>query len=133
MTLMGVKFVGKQEFLTRFSMCVRSKTTSAQYLATRFRDPTFEKLMDNYKNLVKVIAIQDLILANPKNRSVSIDFLRKFPHIFHIYYDPSKLKPFCRLTDTALDVSWKETVPLMLLCLLLLMDLFGYCQCLHPE
>ncbi|KAH1196835.1 Protein ROOT PRIMORDIUM DEFECTIVE 1 [Glycine max] len=101
---MGVKFVGKQEFLTRFSMCVRSKTTSAQYLATRFRDPTFEKLMDNYKNLVKVIAIQDLILANPKNRSVSIDFLRKFPHIFHIYYDPSKLKPFCSAINASLPV-----------------------------
>ncbi|RZB81075.1 protein ROOT PRIMORDIUM DEFECTIVE 1-like [Glycine soja] len=127
LTLMGAKFVGKQGHPTRFSMCLRSKTTSAQYVATRFRDPTFEKLMDNYKNLVKVIAVQDLILANPKNPSVSIDFLsklsqklhlnrgataflRKFPHIFHIYYDPSKLKPFCRLTDAALDVSRQEAV-----------------------
>ncbi|KAK7333073.1 hypothetical protein VNO80_29834 [Phaseolus coccineus] len=127
LTVMGVKFVGIMEYPTRFSMCVRSKTTSAQYVASRFRDPTFEKLMDNYKNLVKVISIQDLILANPRNPSVSIDFLsklsqklhlnrgpiaflRKFPHIFDIYYDQSKLKPFCRLTDAALGVTRQEAV-----------------------
>ncbi|XP_057430346.1 protein ROOT PRIMORDIUM DEFECTIVE 1 isoform X2 [Lotus japonicus] len=107
------------------SIVVRSKTTSAQYVAARARDATFEKLMDKYKNLLKVIAVQDLILANPKNPSVSIDFLsrlsqklhlnrgataflRKYPHIFHIYYEPSKLQPYCRLTDAALDVSRKE-------------------------
>ncbi|XP_047172504.1 protein ROOT PRIMORDIUM DEFECTIVE 1-like [Vigna umbellata] len=127
LTLMGVKFMGRLEHPTSFSMFVRSKTTSAQYVASRFRDPTFEKLMDNYKNLVKVIFIQDLILANPKNPSVSIDFLSKlsqklhlnrgataflckFPHIFHIYYDHSKLKPFCRLTDAALGVTRQEAV-----------------------
>lgn len=104
---------------------VRSKTTSIQYVNSRARDPTFEKLMDKYKNLLKVIAVHDLILANPKNRSVSVDFLsnlsqrlhlnrgataflRKFPHIFNIYYEPSKLQPFCRLTDAALDVSRQE-------------------------
>ncbi|KAK7305594.1 hypothetical protein VNO77_43500 [Canavalia gladiata] len=128
LTLTGthiVKFMSKHEHPLCVSTSVRSKTTSSQYVASRFRDPTFEKLMDNYKNLVKVISIEDLILANPKNPSVSIDFLsklsqklhlnrgataflRKFPHIFHIYYEPSKLKPFCRLTDAAVDVSRQE-------------------------
>lgn len=81
--------------------------------------------MDKYKNLVKVIAIQDLILANPKNPCVSIDFLsrlsqklhlnrgatsflRKFPHVFCIYYDPNNSQPFCRLTDTAIEISCQE-------------------------
>lgn len=106
---------GKQHSLG-VSIVVRSKTTSAQYVAARARDSTFEKLMDKYKNLLKVIAVQDLILANPKNPSVSIDFLsrlsqklhlnrgataflRKYPHIFHIYYEPSKLQPYCRLSS----------------------------------
>jgi hypothetical protein len=35
-------------------------------------------------------------------------FLCKFPHIFDVYYEPSKLQPFCRLTDAALDVSRQE-------------------------
>lgn len=81
--------------------------------------------MDKYKNFLKVIAIQDLILANPKNPSVSLDFLsrlsqklhlnrgaasflRKYPHIFHIFYDPNKSQPFCRLTDAASDISRQE-------------------------
>lgn len=106
---------------------IRFKTTSAQYVASRARDPTFEKLMDKYKNLLKVIAIQDLILANPTNNppSVSLDFLsrlsqklhlnrgaasflRKYPHIFHIFYDPVKCQPFCRLTDAANEISRQE-------------------------
>ncbi|KAI4307738.1 hypothetical protein L6164_030892 [Bauhinia variegata] len=107
------------------SIFVRSKSTSAQYVASRARDPTFEKLMDKYKNLLKIIAIQDLILANPKDQSVSVDFLsrlsqklhlnrgathflRKFPHIFHIYYEPTKSQPFCRFTDAALEISRLE-------------------------
>ncbi|KAG2701858.1 hypothetical protein I3843_06G059700 [Carya illinoinensis] len=107
------------------SMGVRSKVTSSQYVASRARDPVFEKLMDKYKHLVKVIAIQDLILANPKNQCVSLDFLsrlsqrlhlnrgaaaflRKYPHIFHIFYNPTKSHPFCRLTDTAFDISCLE-------------------------
>uniref|UniRef100_A0A6N2LD00 PORR domain-containing protein n=1 Tax=Salix viminalis TaxID=40686 RepID=A0A6N2LD00_SALVM len=90
-----------------FSITIRSKTTSAQYVASRARDATFEKLMDKYKNFVKVIAIQDLILSNPNKTPpcISLDFLsklsqklhlnrgapsflRKYPHIFHIFYDP---------------------------------------------
>ncbi|KAL4396098.1 hypothetical protein HN51_000606 [Arachis hypogaea] len=120
-----MKILIKHKHSFGFSISIRLKTTSAQYVASRVRDPTFEKLMDKYKSLFKVIAIQDLILANPGNPSVSIDFLsrlsqklhlnrgatsflRKFPHIFQIYYDPSKLLPFCRLTDAALDVSKQE-------------------------
>jgi len=81
--------------------------------------------MDKNKILLKVIAIQDLILANPKNQSVSPDFLSnlsqklhlnrgstaflcKLPHIFDIYYGPFKLQPFCRLIDAALVVSRQE-------------------------
>ncbi|KAG7653294.1 Plant organelle RNA recognition domain [Arabidopsis suecica] len=108
---------------------VRSTTTSAQYVASRSRDPVFEKLMDKYKNLLKVIAIQDLILANPTADppSLSIDFLsrlsqklhlnrgaasflRKYPHIFHVLYDPVKAEPFCRLTDVALEISRQEAL-----------------------
>ncbi|KAG5252207.1 protein ROOT PRIMORDIUM DEFECTIVE [Salix suchowensis] len=106
---------------------IRSKTTSAQYVASRARDATFEKLMDKYKNFVKVIAIQDLILSNPNKTPpcISLDFLsklsqklhlnrgapsflRKYPHIFHIFYDPTKSQAFCRLTGTALEISRKE-------------------------
>ncbi|KDP20312.1 hypothetical protein JCGZ_06938 [Jatropha curcas] len=109
------------------SITIRWKTTSAQYVASRARDPTFEKLMENYKNLAKVIAIQDLILANPNNSppSVSFDFLsrlsqklhlnrgaasfiRRYPHIFHIFYNPRLSQPFCKLTDTALQISCHE-------------------------
>lgn len=83
--------------------------------------------MEKYKNLVKVIAIQDLILANPtdSNPSVSLDFLsrlsqklhlnrgaasflRKHPHIVHIFHNPTLSQSFCKLTDTALQVSRQE-------------------------
>ncbi|KAJ9166896.1 hypothetical protein P3X46_021585 [Hevea brasiliensis] len=104
----------------------RSKTTSAQYVASRARDPSFEKLMEKYKNLIKVIAIQDLILANPTNSpSVSLDFLsrlsqklhlnrgaasflRRYPHIFHIFHNPTLSQSFCKLTDAALEISRQE-------------------------
>ncbi|GAU18583.1 hypothetical protein TSUD_124140 [Trifolium subterraneum] len=130
MSVMGTHILNfltkhKQQQSLFVSINIRSKTTSVQSVELRARDATFEKLMDKYKNLLKVIAIQDLILANPKNQSVSVDFLsnlsqrlhlnrgataflRKFPHIFNIYYEPSKLQPFCRLTDAALDVSRQE-------------------------
>ncbi|CAA7026425.1 unnamed protein product [Microthlaspi erraticum] len=108
---------------------VRSTTTSGQYVASRSRDPVFEKLMDKYKNLLKVIAIQDLILANPTPDppSVSIEFLsrlsqklhlnrgaasflRKYPHIFHVLYDPAKSQPFCTLTAAAIEISRQEAL-----------------------
>ncbi|KAK9735047.1 hypothetical protein RND81_04G180300 [Saponaria officinalis] len=101
--------------------------SSVQYVATRARDPTFEKYMDNYKNFVKVIAIQDLILANPSRipPSVSVDFLsrlsqklhlnrgalsflRKYPHVFEIFYNQTKSMPFCKLTDKVTEVSQLE-------------------------
>lgn len=109
------------------SMTVRSKTTSTQYVAARARDATFEKLMDTYTELLKVVSIQDLILANPNNPpSVSLDFLsrlsqklhlnrgaasflRKYPHIFHIFYDPAKSQPLCKLTDSTLQISRQES------------------------
>ncbi|KAI3462256.1 hypothetical protein Pfo_018919 [Paulownia fortunei] len=105
----------------------RTKTTSAQYVASRARDPTFEKLMEKYKNLLKVISIQDLILAsNSTPPSVSLDFLhrlsqrlhlnrgpaaflRNYPHIFHIFNHPVKLHPFCTLTPAALKIVRQES------------------------
>ncbi|KAM1032629.1 hypothetical protein ACFX2C_036273 [Malus domestica] len=110
----------RQQFLA-----VRYKTTSSEYVASRARDATFEKLMDKYKNLLKVIAVQDLILANPHDPAVSLDFLsklsqklhlnrgavaflRKYPHIFHIYHVPMKSQTFCRLTDRAAQISKDE-------------------------
>lgn len=118
------RFIIKQPQLG--SIVVRRKTTSSQHVSSRARDPVFEKLMDKYKNLLKVYAIQDLILANPKIPVVSLDFLsrlsqklhlnrgsasflRKYPHIFHIFYDPTKSQPFCRLTDAALQISHQES------------------------
>lgn len=82
--------------------------------------------MEKYKHFVKVISIQDLILANRNNPpSVSVDFLsrlsqnlhlnrgataflRKYPHIFDIFYDPVKSQPFCKLTETASRISRQE-------------------------
>ncbi|GAU39339.1 hypothetical protein TSUD_60900 [Trifolium subterraneum] len=55
--------------------------------------------MDKYKNLLKVIAIQDLILANPKNQSISYPISPKGSIL---------TAPFCRLADAALDVSRQE-------------------------
>uniref|UniRef100_A0A2P2MXA3 PORR domain-containing protein n=1 Tax=Rhizophora mucronata TaxID=61149 RepID=A0A2P2MXA3_RHIMU len=121
-----LKSVLKQPFVT--SMSTRSKTTSAQYVASRPRDATFEKLMEKHKNLLKVIAIQDLILANPPTNSppsVSLDFLnrlsqklhlnrgapsflRKYPHIFRIVYEPNSSQALCKLTDAALEICCLE-------------------------
>ncbi|CAA0813421.1 Ubiquitin carboxyl-terminal hydrolase family protein [Striga hermonthica] len=105
----------------------RTKTTSAQYVASRSRDPTFEKLMDKYKNLLKVISIQDLILASTSDPpAVSLEFLhrlsqrlhlnrgpavflRKYPHIFRVFNHPTKLQPFCSLTPAALEIVHLES------------------------
>ncbi|XP_062093635.1 protein ROOT PRIMORDIUM DEFECTIVE 1 [Humulus lupulus] len=108
------------------SITVRLKTTSSHYVSSRARDPTFEKFMDNYKNLLKVVSIQDLILANPQNPVVSLEFLcklsqklhlnrgsasflRKYPHIFRIFYDPTKSQPLCALTNAALRIAHQES------------------------
>ncbi|KDP27336.1 hypothetical protein JCGZ_20268 [Jatropha curcas] len=68
------------------SITIRWKTTSAQYVASRAREPTFDKLMESIKTLPKVIAIQDLILANPTNNppSVSLDFLSGLSQKLHL-------------------------------------------------
>nr|XP_043622158.1 protein ROOT PRIMORDIUM DEFECTIVE 1 [Erigeron canadensis]XP_043622159.1 protein ROOT PRIMORDIUM DEFECTIVE 1 [Erigeron canadensis] len=111
----------------RLVISIRLKTTSSQYVASRVRDATFEKFMDNYKNLLKVISIQDLILANPNNPpTVSVDFLnrlsqkfhlnrgataflRRYPRIFDIYYDPNLSQPFCKLTPAAMQIAREES------------------------
>ncbi|KAF5175718.1 Root primordium defective [Thalictrum thalictroides] len=112
-----------------FSIRIRFKTTSAQYVAARARDPTFEKLMKNYKNLLKVFSIQDLILANPRNPTLAVDvistvaqklhlnrgaiaFLRKYPHIFSLFNNREKFQPFCKLTEKALQISRQEAAAL---------------------
>ncbi|KAH7848249.1 hypothetical protein Vadar_000100 [Vaccinium darrowii] len=110
-----------------FTTTLRSKTTSSQYVSSRARDPTFEKLMTHYKNLLKVISIQDLILASPNNPpSISLDFLNrlsqtlhlnrgaaaflhKYPHIFHVFYNPSHSQPYCRLTEKAVEITRLES------------------------
>ncbi|KAI3513884.1 hypothetical protein L1887_12105 [Cichorium endivia] len=110
---------------THSPISIRLKTTSSQYVASRIRDATFEKFMDKYKNLQKVISIQDLILANPNNQSVSVDFLnrlsqklhlnrgatsflRKYPRVFQIFYDPTYSQPYCKLTPLAIKISQEE-------------------------
>lgn len=116
----------------RSLLSIRLKTTSSQYVASRVRDATFEKLMDKYKNLLKVVSIQDLILANRSNNppSVSVDFLnrlsqklhlnrgataflRKYPRIFEIFYDPSLSQPYCKLTPAAMQLSSEESVAIL--------------------
>ncbi|KAG9455827.1 hypothetical protein H6P81_000335 [Aristolochia fimbriata] len=104
----------------------RGKTTSAQYVASRARDPTFEKLMAQYKNLIKVFSIQDLILASPTlsvplpylsrlaqtlhlNRGAT-SFVRKYPHIFELSCDPMNFKPIVKLTKTAFQMSHEESL-----------------------
>ncbi|KAK9153187.1 hypothetical protein Sjap_000667 [Stephania japonica] len=103
----------------------RSKTTSAQHVASRARDPTFEKLMNHYKNLLKVVTIQDLILANPKDPTIplhflsklsqklhlnrgALAFLRKYPKIFQVCYNQSKSQAFCKLTEQAVRIAREE-------------------------
>ncbi|KAF8044241.1 hypothetical protein BT93_A2278 [Corymbia citriodora subsp. variegata] len=68
-------------------MTTRTKTTSAQYVASRARDPTFEKLMEKYKNLLKLVAIQDPILAssNPSS-SILLDFLNRLSQKLHMNF-----------------------------------------------
>lgn len=125
---MATQFMKRITSTPRFApLSLRLKSTSSQYVASRVRDATFEKFMDNYKNLLKVISIQDLILANPNNPpSVSVDFLnrlsqklhlnrgatsflRKYPRIFEIYYDSSHSQPYCKLTPAAMQISKEES------------------------
>lgn len=101
---------------------MRKKTTSAQSVESRHRDPTFEKLMRHQKHVTKIAAIQSLVYANP-DLSVPLSFLsrlsqrlhlsrsapfflRKFPHVFSI----SSAKPLAvRFTDAADEVFRQES------------------------
>ncbi|KZV53822.1 protein ROOT PRIMORDIUM DEFECTIVE 1 [Dorcoceras hygrometricum] len=131
-----IRSAGQKTVAANFLLLCRAKTTSAQYVASRHRDPTFEKLMDDYKNLLKVVSIQDLILtSNSTPPSVSLDFLqrlsqtlhlnrgsaaflRKYPRIFRIFNHPTKLQPFCTLTPAAFHLvrlesdSIEKSIPL---------------------
>ncbi|KAJ3672283.1 hypothetical protein LUZ60_007004 [Juncus effusus] len=79
----------------------RHKTTSAQYVAERHRDATFEKLMETYKPYLKALPLIDLILSSPEHTlplhflspSLSqrfhfnrgpLHFIRSFPRVFYI-------------------------------------------------
>lgn len=103
----------------------RFKTTSAQHVAARHLDPTFEKLMDGYKHFLKVVAVQDLILASPA-ASLPLPFLsaaaprlrlsrgaahfvRAFPRVFSLLYDPSASQPVVRLTPAAARITSEES------------------------
>ncbi|KAK1273871.1 hypothetical protein QJS04_geneDACA019194 [Acorus gramineus] len=99
-------------------MC-RTKTTTAQDVAARAMDPTFERLMDGYKNLLKVVSVRDLILSSPDKslplehldnlsqklhlNKGSLHFIRKYPHIF------SFSKPLLNLTDAAIEIHRRES------------------------
>ncbi|KAM1422417.1 hypothetical protein ACFX2I_004553 [Malus domestica] len=49
----------------QYFLAVRYKTTSIEYVASRARDPTFEKLMDKYKNLLKSLLSKISSLQTP--------------------------------------------------------------------
>ncbi|KAK1325065.1 hypothetical protein QJS10_CPA01g00081 [Acorus calamus] len=99
-------------------MC-RTKTTTAQDVAARAMDPTFERLMDGYKNLLKVVSVRDLILSSPDKSLPLYDldklsqklhlnkgashFIHKYPHIF------SFSKPLLSLTDAAIEIHRRES------------------------
>lgn len=124
--LKALQMVVRTVLTRRFSppASTRPKTTSAQHVAARSIDPTFEKLMDKYKHLFKVIAVQDLILASPNealplpllssaaqrlhlNRG-ALAFLRSFPHVFSLDFSfPSE--PLIRLTPAATQISRLES------------------------
>ncbi|GMY21886.1 protein ROOT PRIMORDIUM DEFECTIVE 1-like [Fagus crenata] len=95
---------------------IRLKTTSSQYVSARARDPVFEKLMDKLSQKLHL------------NRGAT-SFLRKFPHVFCIYYDPNNSQPFCRLNETAIEISCQEaeainaSLPLVVDCLLRLLSM----------
>ncbi|MQM00969.1 hypothetical protein Taro_033707 [Colocasia esculenta] len=102
----------------------RSKTTSAQHVAARPRDATFEKLMDGYKSLLKVAAVQDLLLASP-GRSLPLPFLssvaqklrlnrgaphflRRYPRVFSL--SPGDPDPAVALTLAAAEAARRESL-----------------------
>ncbi|XP_042472721.1 protein ROOT PRIMORDIUM DEFECTIVE 1 [Zingiber officinale] len=103
----------------------RFKVTSAQHVAARHLDPTFEKLMEGYKHLLKAVAVQDLILASPAaslpfpllssaaprlhlSRGAAY-FVRAFPRVFSLVYDPFASQPVVRLTPAAARIASDES------------------------
>ncbi|KAG0476039.1 hypothetical protein HPP92_012880 [Vanilla planifolia] len=106
----------------------RWKTTSAQYVAARHRDHTFEKLMEGYKHLLPVLSVQDLILASPelsiplpllsspsatrllRLRRGPAHFLRSFPAVFSLQPHATKFLPVVvRLTPAASRIAILES------------------------
>ncbi|KAH9314018.1 hypothetical protein KI387_022645 [Taxus chinensis] len=99
---------------------LRCKTTSAQYVLQRTRDPTFEKLMDKHKKLLTVVLVQTIVLGS-REKSLPFQylsrlqnklrlkrgagsFLKKYPHIFEVYKHPMKGNLWFRLTPKAMDI-----------------------------
>ncbi|XP_020576980.1 protein ROOT PRIMORDIUM DEFECTIVE 1 [Phalaenopsis equestris] len=96
---------------TVIAIFCRRKTTSAQYVAARHRDPTLEKLMDGYKHLISVLFLQDLILSSPdlsiplpflsspeasrhlRLRRGPAHFVRSFPAVFSLRPHPTASLP----------------------------------------
>ena len=102
----------------------RGKTTSAQYVEQRARDPTFEKYMEKHKKLIKVVKVQTILLGR-RDKTLSLyylsklqyklrlrvgaaSFLRKYPHIFHVYKHPARGGTWFRPTHTAMDLVHAE-------------------------
>ncbi|KAI3902436.1 hypothetical protein MKW92_045242 [Papaver armeniacum] len=87
-TLTRIKFIFKYPYTKLIS--IRFKTTSAEYVASRARDPTFDKLMKNYNNYLKVVFAQDLLLADTTNNSsISLHFLSKLSQKLHLNHGAS--------------------------------------------
>ncbi|GLJ13709.1 hypothetical protein SUGI_0218710 [Cryptomeria japonica] len=99
---------------------LRYKTTSNQYVLQRTRDPTFEKLMNKHKNLLKVVLVQTIVLGSQEKalpfqylsrlqnklrlKRGAGPFLKKYPHIFEVYKHPTKGNLWFRLTLKAMDL-----------------------------
>ncbi|KAI3945063.1 hypothetical protein MKW98_009867, partial [Papaver atlanticum] len=107
-TLTRIKFIFKYPYTKLIS--IRFKTTSAEYVASRARDPTFDKLMKNYNNYLKVVSLQYLLLADTTNNSsISLHFLNSLKNFISIMVlHLSSSEPFYKLTDKALQISREE-------------------------
>lgn len=133
MTRMGYCFNGSSSSVQRILCCMnegrklglgweswRGKTTSTQYVEQRARDPTFEKYMEKHKKLIKVVKVQTILLGR-RDKTLSLHylsrlqyrlrlrvgaatFLRKYPHIFHVYKRPARGGTWFRPTHTAIDL-----------------------------
>lgn len=99
---------------------IRCKTTSAQYVAQRTRDPTFENFMDKYKHLRTVALVQTILLGR-HDKTLPLQylsrlqhklrlkrgatcFLKKYPHIFHVYKKSTNGNIWFSLSTKAMDL-----------------------------